>query len=604
MRSVRTSVVLTADSYFQMFLHSVVRKIFGLIILGFVWMVAYPAYANPDGFFAESPRDYTTTSGKMLAMGTAIPAKANVPINGKTSKGVQVDNFYTSLPLAGQDNVLYLSYLNQDHPYQQTQLVSLVEANVLGTAAVSSSVDIANLGVKLWCLGTSLAPKGNFTLPLLAEWQPVQLLTFRAKEQPDCQPASFASSALGGDFIRIAYGMGFNLGYPQSLLSFREETNIKELESDFQILPPFPLQIVEVKSDSGITRTGPSDESSRLTPLPQSTRAKVTGRQGEWLRLDYGAWINSNETQFLGFKVPTSSIINNIKTRKIEGKTEIIFPLDVPVPIAVEQGKRTFSLTLYNTKAQKDVIPIDNNPIIAAVDWEQTQDETVKYTFNLKNNQQWGYHLRYEGNSLILSLRHPPKKPMFLGFYKPLAGVKIVLDPGHGGDDFGAIGPNKYTEKQATLTVSMLLRDELTRRGATVYMTREEDKYLSLRERVDIINNIEPTIALSVHYNAIPDDGNPEDAKGIGMFWYHPQAKKLAGFLHDSLVENLQRPSHGVRWQNLALARPTTAPSVLMELGFISHPSEADWVANPWEQQRLAAAVADSIAQWFDMVRE
>ncbi|MEB3181339.1 MAG: N-acetylmuramoyl-L-alanine amidase [Nostocaceae cyanobacterium] len=567
-------------------------------------MVAYPAYANPDGFFAEFPRDYTTTSGKMLAMGTVIPAKANVPINGKTSKGVQVDNFYTSLPLAGQDNVLYLSYLNQDHPYQQTQLVSLVEANVLGTAAVSSSVDIANLGVKLWCLGTSLAPKGYFTLPLLAESQPVELLTFRAKEQPDCQPASFASSAVGGDFIRIAYGMGFNLGYPQSLLSFREETNIKELESDFQILPPFPLQIVEVKSDSGITRTGPSDESSRLTPLPQSTRAKVTGRQGEWLRLDYGAWINSNETQFLGFKVPTSSIINNIKTRKIEGKTEIIFPLDVPVPIAVEQGKRTFSLTLYNTKAQKDVIPIDNNPIIAAVDWEQTQDETVKYTFNLKNNQQWGYHLRYEGNSLILSLRHPPKKPMFLGFYKPLAGVKIVLDPGHGGDDFGAIGPNKYTEKQATLTVSMLLRDELTRRGATVYMTREEDKYLSLRERVDIINNIEPTIALSVHYNAIPDDGNPEDAKGIGMFWYHPQAKKLAGFLHDSLVENLQRPSHGVRWQNLALARPTTAPSVLMELGFISHPSEADWVANPWEQQRLAAAVADSIAQWFEMVRE
>jgi N-acetylmuramoyl-L-alanine amidase len=133
-----------------------------------------------------------------------------------------------------------------------------------------------------------------------------------------------------------------------------------------------------------------------------------------------------------------------------------------------------------------------------------------------------------------------------------------------------------------------------------VVLTRSTDQDLPIPDRLAQIAELEPTIALSVHYNALPDDGNAETTQGIGMFWYQPQAQGLAQFLHDELTRRLNRPSYGVFWGNLALARPTIAPSVLMELGFMSHPTESEWISNPQEQDKLAEAIAATIQAWFE----
>jgi N-acetylmuramoyl-L-alanine amidase len=227
--------------------------------------------------------------------------------------------------------------------------------------------------------------------------------------------------------------------------------------------------------------------------------------------------------------------------------------------------------------------------------------EQVQYTFNLKKDQQWGYQLKYNGTSLVLSLRKPPVLPR--SKQKPLTDIKILLDPGHGGKESGARGPTGYLEKDVNLKVSKLVRDELNKRGATVVMTREEDKDVSLPERQAIIDKEQPAIAISIHYNSLPDDGDAENTKGVGTFWYHPQAHSLAVFMHNSLVKKLKRPSYGVFWNNLALTRPASAPSVLLELGFMINPDEFEWVTNEKEQKKLARAIADGIVEWFKKVQ-
>jgi N-acetylmuramoyl-L-alanine amidase len=68
-------------------------------------------------------------------------------------------------------------------------------------------------------------------------------------------------------------------------------------------------------------------------------------------------------------------------------------------------------------------------------------------------------------------------------------------------------------------------------------------------------------------------------------------------------VQEGGRPSYGVFWNNLALARPASAPSVLLELGFMSNPEEFEWITNPSEQQRMAQAIANGITQWFKATR-
>jgi N-acetylmuramoyl-L-alanine amidase len=332
--------------------------------------------------------------------------------------------------------------------------------------------------------------------------------------------------------------------------------------------------------------------------LPKGTRAAITGREGDWLRLDHGAWINQKEMRLVSSAVPPRSLIRSISSRQVPGWTEVVFPLQAPVPVTVQQGDRTFTLNLFNTTAQTDTIYVNPDRLISRLDWQQVAPTQTQYTFQLKSDQQWGYKLRYEGTSLVLSLRHPPQTAK-KSRNQSLQGITILLDPGHGSpNDLGSKGPTGYPEKDVTLVISKTVREQLVKRGATVYMTREGDEDLYPQDRVNQINKIEPAIVLSLHYNALPDNGDAIKTQGISTFWYNPQANSLAVFLHDYLVEKLDRPSYGVYWNNLALTRPTVAPSVLLELGFMINPEEFEWIVDPKAQQKLAEAIAAGITEW------
>jgi N-acetylmuramoyl-L-alanine amidase len=179
-----------------------------------------------------------------------------------------------------------------------------------------------------------------------------------------------------------------------------------------------------------------------------------------------------------------------------------------------------------------------------------------------------------------------------------------LLDPGHGSaNDKGSLGPTGYPEKDVALAVSQMVRQSLERQGAKVVMTREGDDDILPNDRAQKIVQVAPTIAISLHYNALPDGGDAWNTRGVGAFWYHPQSQGLAVFLHDYLVQKLGRPSYGVYWNNLALTRPAIAPSVLLELGFMINPNEFEWISNPQAQQQLAKTLAEGITLWLQKNR-
>ncbi len=393
---------------------------------------------------------------------------------------------------------------------------------------------------------------------------------------------------------------------------FRQQSNtpvsVKPLvaiaPSPNQTLAPANLEVAEVRANDTIARTGPSSSYDRATPLPKGTKATVVKRQegdnnGQkvvWIQLDYGGWVNTADLK-LSTGVAPHSLIQNVRSQNRPGNTDILFPLQVPVPLVIEQADKTLKLTLYNTTATHNLVKLSNNPIVDRVEWKPIAPQQVEYTFTYKSHQQWGYKYRYDGNNLILSLRHPPA--IAKQSSRPLAGVKILLDPGHGGSDSGAVGANGYTEKEATLFAAKLLANELFSQGATVYLTRETDKSVSLDERRRIIESLEPTLSLSVHYNSLPTGSDPAKAKGFSVFWYHAQAQGLATFLDTYVTQVGARPQYGVIWDNLALARPAAAPAVLLELGFISNPEEFQWISDPQAQQQMAKTLASGITQWL-----
>ncbi|MBE8991978.1 N-acetylmuramoyl-L-alanine amidase [Nostoc sp. LEGE 12450] len=590
------------------------KNLLGLVILGCI-LTSSVALAEPSLIVVFPETNYQTSSQKIFFLGTA-PPDGEVLINSKPINRSKAGHFSPSFPLQLGENLFTVRRQNQELKIKVIRVSTspeLPQGVAFAKDSLTPAADIARLPGELICfsalakLPEGIAPPNanvsvtlaNQTITLLPQPQQAQLPSNLAALTGQNQP--YAQSSVGNYKGCTTVATAADLGKPQFQLTLNGKTTTQPGTGKIQILSRAELPVSEVTVESGVARTGPSTDYSRLTPLPKGTRATVTGKEGEWLRLDYGAWINSQETRILPGAIPPQTIIRSVGYRQLPGATEIFFPLQVPVPVSVQQSEKALALTLYNTTAQTDIIRLDDDPLISRLDWQQEAPEQVKYTFNLKKAQQWGYKLRYDGTTLVLALRHPPN----IGNTrrKLLANLKIVLDPGHGGKESGASGPTGYLEKDVNLVVSKLLRDDLVKRGATVVMTREDDKEVSLAERQAIISKEEPAIAISIHHNSLPDDGDAEKTKGFAAFWYQPQAHNLAIFLQTYVVKKLGKPSYGVFWDNLALTRPAAAPSVLLELGFMSNPDEFEQVVNPKEQKKMADAIAQGITEWFKSVR-
>lgn len=580
------------------------------------WLTVSPALASGDQLrVSYPPVNHSTTSDRIFFIGTA-PVTGEVLVNGKPISRSPAGHFAPSFPLKMGQNTFQVRYQNQEITLKVTRnsgRPTPPSGFDFAPNSLTPAVDVSRMPGELLCFGAVAPPDaevsvklGDRVIPLFAQSEVVDLppnsSALTGNNQPI--PLSGASQYLGCAALQAAA----DLGRPEFHLSQKApnssnpqpnpRTVTKPGPGKVEVLSPANLEIAVVKVNAGVARTGPSTDYSRLTPLPKGTRATITAQEGEWVRLDYGGWINAQEVEISKGGVPPRSLIRSVKARQIPGATEVIFPLQVPVPVTIQQNDRTLTLNLYNTTAQTDTIRFDPDPVVDRLDWQQIQPTQVQYTFNLKPRQQWGYKLRYEGTNLILTIQHPPRRSQQPG--KPLAGLKILLDPGHGGTESGAVGPTGYAEKDLNLYVSKLIGRELIARGATVYLTREDDRALSLPERVALIEQIQPAVSLSIHYNSLPDDGDPINTQGFGVFWYHPQAYSLARVLHNVAVTQGQRPSYGVFWNNLALARPANTPSVLVEIGFMSNPTEYEWITNPQAQQQMSVAIADGITQWFN----
>ncbi len=589
------------------------RQLLGLLILGsaLIPAIAVAQDQSQSLKIAYPPANHQTVYDKIFFIGTA-PVAGQVLVNGNVVKRSPAGHFAPSFPLQLGENVFNIRYQNQD---VQIKVVRTANQPVIpaGLAfakdSLTPAVDVAKLSGEPICFSAVAAPNstvsvklGNINIPLGAQPSQAQLPASNAILTGQNQPiAQTGISKYAGCTSIAAADKNLDLGKPEFQLTQDGRTTTQLGTGQITILSSTQLQVAEVITDAGVARTGASTDYSRLTPLPKFTRAAIIGREGEWLQLEYGGWINSKETKILpAGMVPPRAVIRSVGYRKLADRTEMVFPLSAAVPVTVQQGSNTFSLTLHDTTAQTDVIRLDDNPLISRLDWQQVSPGQVQYTFNLKKNQQWGYKLRYEGTSLVLSLRHPPT--LVGKSRKPLTGIKVLVDAGHGGKESGAPGPSGIFEKEVNLKVSKLVQAELVKMGATVVMTRDDDRAVSLADRMAQIDREEPVLSVSIHYNSLPDNGDLEKTKGVGVFWYNTQSHSLALFMQKHLVQKLQRPSYGVFWNNLALTRPTAAPSVLLELGFVTNPNEFEWVTNAAEQKKLARSIALGIYEWLQSV--
>lgn len=190
-----------------------------------------------------------------------------------------------------------------------------------------------------------------------------------------------------------------------------------------------------------------------------------------------------------------------------------------------------------------------------------------------------------------------------------LKGRTVVVDPGHGGDDPGAVSADGMREKRLVLEIAQKLKARLEAAGAKVVMTREEDvhlppgatsyrQYVDLKHRVEITNNSGADLMVSIHANKFPQS----QYRGAQV-WYDKRGVPDCQRLAVTLMQELQRQTKTTRWIQTGefyITHYAQIPAALVEVGFLSNPQELALLQDPAYQEKLAGAVTSGIARFLD----
>ena len=285
------------------------------------------------------------------------------------------------------------------------------------------------------------------------------------------------------------------------------------------------------------------------------------------------------------------------------GADIVTIPYSEPVPYEVvpEPDQNRIVITMFGVEtANTWVSHRAGCKLIDKLTWEQTTPETYKIYVNLKSKDIWGYDLRRDGNRLIMRIKYPPVYD--LANEKPLTGLKIAVEAGHGGSGSGAIGLSGLVEKDINLDLSFMLGDLLKSMGAEVVQVRDTDRDMALTEKRNIAVNSGANMLISIHANA--GGTGYLSVGGTSTYWHNPFWAPLAETIYARLLETGLGEFGVVGSFNYSVTRLSQMPSVLVEQAFMTHAGDEEKLADPVFRQTMAQKISEGIVDYLKYMQQ
>jgi len=224
--------------------------------------------------------------------------------------------------------------------------------------------------------------------------------------------------------------------------------------------------------------------------------------------------------------------------------------------------------------------------------YEQAEDDVFRVYIELKHKQHWGYFIGYNKNALQIRVKRQPSR------LKP-KNLFVAIDPGHGGMNSGATGTSSgIQEKEYTLKIAQQLEKYLRKKRVKVFMTREEDKDLSMIERTLMLRQQDPDILISIHLNS---SGN-ENTKGVSTYYRYIGFRPLSEKILDRMLELGLNNFGNVGSFNFSLSGPTEYPNCLVEVAFLSNKEDEQKILDPHFHKAVAKKIYKGINDWLKSI--
>ena len=355
-------------------------------------------------------------------------------------------------------------------------------------------------------------------------------------------------------------------------------------------------ELAYLQYGSGTDRLG----GSKMGFLDPGIVLKVVGQIGDLYKVQLStnrfAYIHAEDVEL---SAKSSHIVNtnNIGIQNLGDRDRIRLSLPERLPYA--------STTMLDpTAIQVDVFGAMNNSnwvsqynelgMVDYVDLQQVDSDVLRLKIKLKDKFSWGHEVYYEGNALVIMVKHTPKN-------LTLKGLTIGLDAGHGGELPGAISPTGMKESDVNLSIVREIEKLLKKKGATVVLSRSEDINMTMPERKRIFHDADVDLMVSIHNNA---GGSPLVPMGTSTYYKHIANRTLAATLLKHMLE-LNVPCYGLTGNfNFSLNMPTEYPNALVECLFMSSLADEEMLADPATHKKIAEKVVAGLEDYLTQVAE
>ena len=265
-------------------------------------------------------------------------------------------------------------------------------------------------------------------------------------------------------------------------------------------------------------------------------------------------------------------------------------------PVKVEASSDKVIVYIYNGEIAGQLNAFHNNPLFESAVISKSDS---CYTIELKLKRQGGYlgsSVNYTDTNVEVLFKNPCK---IIDKDKPLNGIKIALDPGHGAQA-GANCPDGSNERELNYKFVKKIEKQLVEYGANVTLSRnEESTGLETKQVPDFYYDTDPDLAVSIHHNSIGYESLPSEHFGFECYYASEQSKMAAQIIFEKTSSYTDRKISQIFNTDYIVSRVREFPSVLLEVGYLSNVYEYSWLKNENNSDLYAKSIAVSIVDYF-----
>ncbi len=344
--------------------------------------------------------------------------------------------------------------------------------------------------------------------------------------------------------------------------------------------------------DSNISETARQGGVGLVVDSVQTWRS---GKSSWAYELSSGDYIMAYNTEYVGRDLTFPAITGASVHIATDGETEILTLEGECTPMAYTTAENnTLSITFYGGFGGfAPEFNITGSEMVKGFEIIANEDGGTQLLLEF-DAPLYGHSIEYADNKTQIYLKKTPV--LSDNILKPLEGVSVLLDAGHGDGDLGAVsvgGLDAPAEKDANLAVALAAQYRLEQLGATVMMIRTDDTFLSLVDRNKAITQHMPDFFISIHHNSVELVTDANTAAGTECYYFYDGSEALAQTLVSEVVQATGREDRGAKWGYYYVTRNTMCPAVLFEGGFMVNPAEYENII----AEEYIWAVGDAIAR-------